>query len=216
MRRTRKLLQTALFELLQEKPLAQIQIKEIAKVAGLSRPAFYKQFETKEALLFSHADEVLDSISKAVHEEAELGNQVDMLTITTAYFRQWQKHKRLLRWIFQVENKDLVLKALHSQIKEIKGVLDQFVPPLEVAQTYEAYLTSFVSGGMYMLIKTWLDNDMRESPEQMASLTFMLLYNGFSPLRATHSENPDWLDGALERLRSTNSADSPQVQDEPN
>ncbi|MEM7333365.1 MAG: TetR/AcrR family transcriptional regulator [Chloroflexota bacterium] len=203
MRRTRKLLQAALFDLLKKKPLAKIQIKEIAEAAELSRPTFYKQFETKEELLFSHVDDVLEQISKEVFLEAQNGRQIDMVILVTASFRQWQKHKQLLRWVFQVENKDLVIKALHSQLRGIKQVFDHFVPPLELAQEYEDYLTGFISGGMYMLIKTWLANDMRESPEKMASLTFMLLYNGFSPLRAMQSNNPELLDNAIELLSST-------------
>ena len=93
MRRTRKLLQAALFELLEKKPLSKIQIKEIAEVAELSRPTFYKQFDTKEELLFSHVDDVLDKISKEVLLEAQRGTQIDMMVLVTASFRQWQKHK---------------------------------------------------------------------------------------------------------------------------
>ncbi|MEM7031985.1 MAG: TetR/AcrR family transcriptional regulator, partial [Chloroflexota bacterium] len=133
MRRTRKLLQAALFELLEKKTLAKIQIKEITEAAELSRPAFYKQFETKEALLFSHVDDVLEEISKEVLLEAQNGNQIDMVTLVTATFRQWQKHKQLLRWVFQVQDKDLVMRAFSSQISAIKNFFDQFIPPLELA-----------------------------------------------------------------------------------
>ena len=200
MRRTRKLLQAALFELLKEKPLAKIQIKEIAEVAELSRPTFYKQFDTKEELLFSHVDDVLEKISREILLEAQKGSQIDMVTMVTASFRHWQKHKQLLRWVFQVENKNLVIKAFQSQIMAIKTFFDQFVPPLELVEEYEEYVMSFISGGMFMLLKTWLDNDMRKSPEEMASLTFMLLYNGFSPLRSRHVQNPDVLDNAIKIL----------------
>ncbi|MEM8859776.1 MAG: TetR/AcrR family transcriptional regulator [Chloroflexota bacterium] len=202
MKRTRKLLQDALFELLKKKPLAKIQIKEITEMAELSRPTFYKQFDTKEELLFSHVDDVLAQISAEVFSEAQNGHRVDMVTLVTTFFRQWQKHKQLLRWIFQVENKDLVFNAFQSQLRGIKLMFDQFVPPLDLAQEYEDYLTGFLSGGMYMLIRTWVDNDMRESPEKMASLTFMFLYNGFSPARQEHSGNPDVVDNAIGVLRS--------------
>lgn len=201
MRRTRKLLQDALFELLKKKPLGKIQIKEITETAELSRPTFYKQFDTKEDLLFSHVDDVMATIAKEVFLEAQHGKEVDMVTLVTAFFRQWQAHKQLLRWVFQVENKDLVFKAFQSQLRAIRIVFDQFVPPLELAKEYDAYLTGFLTGGMYMLIKTWLDNDMQDSPEKMASLTFVLLYNGFSPMRSKHATNPDVLDDAIALLQ---------------
>ncbi len=202
MKRTRKLLQDALFELLKKKPLSKIQIKEITETAELSRPTFYKQFETKEELLFSRVDDVLEQISKEVFAETQKGKPIDMMTLVTTFFTQWQSHKQLLRWIFQVENKDLVFKAFQSQLRGIKLLFDQFVPPLDLAEQYEDYLTGFLSGGMYMLIKTWVDNDMRESPEKMASLTFMFLYNGFSPMQSQHSQRPEMLENAIGVLQS--------------
>ncbi|MEM9775212.1 MAG: TetR/AcrR family transcriptional regulator [Chloroflexota bacterium] len=202
MKRTRKLLQDALFELLKKKPLSKIQIKEITAMAELSRPTFYKQFDTKEELLFSHVDDVLAQISAEVFSEAQAGKQVDMVSLVTTFFRQWQPHKQLLRWIFQVENKDLVFRAFQSQLRGIRLVFDQFVPPLDLAKEYDDYLNSFLSGGMYMLIQTWVNNDMRESPEKMASLTFMLLYNGFSPMRQKYSNNSGMLDSAIVTLKS--------------
>ncbi|MEM8923886.1 MAG: hypothetical protein AAGD35_10320 [Actinomycetota bacterium] len=43
----------------------------------------------------------------------------------------------------------------------------------------------FVAGGMYRLIRTWLAGRARETPQTMAALTFMLLYDGFSPLHSS-------------------------------
>lgn len=202
MRRTRKLLQGALFELLKQKPLSKIQIKEITEVAELSRPTFYKQFDTKEELLFSHVNDVFDQISKDVRLEAQKGEQIDLFTLVTASFKQWKKHRQLLQWVNQVDNKDLVIKALTTQLREIKQVLDQYAPPHDLAHAYEDYLMNFISGGMYMLIKTWLDNDMRESPEKMALLTFILLYNGFSPPLSERLETGDMRSYAIKLLQS--------------
>ena len=50
-------------------------------------------------------------------------------------------------------------------------------------QVYEDYEFSFVSGGLYMLIKDWINNDMRESAETMGKITFLLLSNGFNPFQ---------------------------------
>lgn len=202
MRRTRKLLQAALIQLLKEKPLAKIQIKEIVEKAELSRPTFYKQFETKEQLLFSHVDDMFEKISTDVFAEAQKGKGVDMITLVIASFEQWRLHKEELHWILQVENKDLVFKRLHSHLKRLKQEFDKFVPPLDLALAYDAYLTSFVLGGMYMLVKTWLENGAQESPEKMASMTFMLLFNGFSPMRSVQAENNPLLEHAIQVLRS--------------
>jgi len=182
--RTRKLLQNALIELLKEKPLAKIQIKEIAEVANVSRPAFYKHFETKERLLFSLIDDLFEQIHQNVFEDLEDGDAVDMHTLLTRFYQQWQLHSEEIQWVMQVENKDLLIGSLRTNVASIKQRFDEYFPPLDVAQDYEDYLIDFAAGGAYMLLKRWLENGLRESPETMATLSFMLLYNGFSPMSA--------------------------------
>ena len=180
-RRTRKLLQNALIQLLRQKPLAKIQIKEIVNVADVSRPTFYQHFETKEKLLFSLFDDLFEKVGAAVFDSVEQGEVVDMKTLLRATYEQWMLHCEELKWVFQIENKDFLIDAIKLHILAIKRQLDQFEPLLEPAQQYEEYIISFMSGGFYMLVRNWLQNGMRESAETMAEITFLLVTNGFSP-----------------------------------
>ncbi|MEM9954454.1 MAG: TetR/AcrR family transcriptional regulator [Chloroflexota bacterium] len=182
--RTRKLLQNALIELLKEKPLAKIQIKEIAEVANVSRPAFYKHFETKERLLFSLVDDVFNQIHETVFDNVTGNDPVEMHQILTKFYQQWQLHREEVQWVMQVENKDLLISSLRTNVTSIKQRFDEHFPPLDLAQDFEDYLLDFAAGGAYMLLKRWIESDFRETPETMATLSFLLLYNGFSPARA--------------------------------
>lgn len=185
-RRTRKLLQSALIQLLREKPLSKIQIKEIVEVADVSRPTFYLHFDTKEALLFSHIDDLFDKIHDELFADVGEGKTVDTLALMTASYQQWQRHNEALQWVLQVENKDLLIAHLHKHFSALKVEFDKHVPPLNVTPAQEEYVLGFITGGGYMLLKTWLNNGMRESAEEMAQLTALLLLNGFSPVQALH------------------------------
>lgn len=55
--RTREALRTALLELLEQKPLDQITIRDIAATAGISYVTFFRHHPTKEALLHDIAAE---------------------------------------------------------------------------------------------------------------------------------------------------------------
>ena len=182
--RTRKLLQNALIELLKQKPLAKIQIKEITEVANVSRPAFYKHFETKERLLFSLIDDLFEKIHQNVFEDIEDGDAINMHILLTRFYEQWHLHSEEIQWVMQVENKDLLIASLRANVADIKQRFDKHFPPLDIAHDYEDYLIDFAAGGAYMLLKRWIETGLRESPETMATLSFMLLYNGFSPMRA--------------------------------
>ena len=53
-------LQAALVELMKEQPYQKISITELAERSGLTRSTFYAHFETKEQLLDSVINSVLD------------------------------------------------------------------------------------------------------------------------------------------------------------
>lgn len=182
-RRTRKFLQDALISLLRRKPLAKIQIKEIVEEADVSRPTFYQHFETKEKLLFSLIDDLFDKIHTVVFHERESGEALDILQLLTSSFEQWLLHSEELKWVLQVENKDLLIAALRVHIKTLKQEVDKHIMPNQAFRAYEEYGFSFVSGGLYMLIKDWINNDMQESAETMGKITLLLLGNGFNPFQ---------------------------------
>ncbi|MEM9775936.1 MAG: TetR/AcrR family transcriptional regulator [Chloroflexota bacterium] len=180
-RRTRKLLQDALINLLRRKLLAKIQIKEIVEEADVSRTTFYQHFETKEELLFSLMDDVFEKIHIEVFHEREIEGGFDVVQFLAASFRQWRLHGEELRWVLQVENKDLFITALRKHVEALKQEAVKHLKPNPAFQPYDEYEFSFVSGGLYMLLKNWINNGMQESDEEMGKIAFVLLGNGFNP-----------------------------------
>lgn len=191
-RRTRKRLQDALITLLQRKLLVKIQIKEIVEEADVSRTTFYQHFETKEELLFSLMDDVFETIHSEVFYEREDGEAVDVLQLLTSSYEQWRLHSKELRWVLQVENKDLLIAALRIHIEALKQEFAKQISPNPAFQAYEKYEFSFVSGGLYVLINNWISSGMRESAETMGKITLALLGNGFNPFQisAVPSDHP--------------------------
>lgn len=182
-RRTRKRLQDALIYLLRRKLLAKIQIKEIVEEADLSRTTFYQHFETKEQLLFSLMDDLFEKIHAEVFHDRESGEGVDILQLLTSSFEQWQLHSEALQWVLQVENKDLLIAALRVHVETLKQEVDKHIRPTPTFRNYDRYEYSFVAGGLYMLVKEWIDNGMQEPAETMGKITLILLGNGFNPFQ---------------------------------
>ncbi|MEM6526795.1 MAG: TetR/AcrR family transcriptional regulator, partial [Chloroflexota bacterium] len=180
-RRTRKLLQDALIRLLRRKRLAKIQIKEIVEEADVARTTFYQHFETKEQLLFSLIDDLFEKIYTVVFQGRDNTEELDILQLLTSSYEQWRLYGEELRWVLQVENKDLLIAALRVHIDALKREADKRMMPDPAFRVYNDYESSFVAGGLYMLIKDWVNNDMQESPETMGKITLTLLGNGFNP-----------------------------------
>lgn len=61
---TRECIQTALIHLLSEKDMDKISITEIVSRAGVSRTAFYRNYSSKEAVLSSYSEELLNGLNR--------------------------------------------------------------------------------------------------------------------------------------------------------
>ncbi|MEL6152138.1 MAG: TetR/AcrR family transcriptional regulator, partial [Chloroflexota bacterium] len=173
----------SLIRLLRRKRLAKIQIKEIVEEADVARTTFYQHFETKEQLLFSLIADLFEKIYAEVFQEQADEERFDVLKLLTASYEQWRLHGEELRWVLQVENKDLLIAALRVHIEALKQEADRHMMPDPAFRAYGKYESSFVAGGLYMLIRDWVTNDMRESPETMGKITLVLLGNGFNPFQ---------------------------------
>ena len=70
---TKECLQTALIYLMGEKPFEKITITELVKRSGVSRTAFYRNYNSKEEILNEISDEltkmIANAFSKAEKEE---------------------------------------------------------------------------------------------------------------------------------------------------
>lgn len=201
-RRTRRMLQEALVGLLRSKPLAKIRIKEIVEAADVSRPTFYHHFATKEELLFSLVDDLFDQIRADVHEHHDPDHKKHIRHAMVASFEHWLSHGEKLRWVFQVENRDLLISALVPQVEGLRLQLAEHFTPAELANPYENYVTEFMAGGLYMLLKRWIDEGMRESAETMGTMMLLLVDHGLAPMRCRAYASPDYRDAWLSDWKS--------------
>lgn len=65
---TRECLQTALIYLMNDKPFEKITITELVKRSGVSRTAFYRNYQTKEDILDEVAGDIVDSLINSIAE----------------------------------------------------------------------------------------------------------------------------------------------------
>src|SRR5258706_13940097 len=102
-RRTRKWLQEALLVLMKEKSFREIQIREIADRAQVSRPAFYLHFHSKEELLLSHVDVIFDEFHAEVTREIARGTHgsVNRKQFSILLFQYWERYADTLRLVIE-------------------------------------------------------------------------------------------------------------------
>jgi AcrR family transcriptional regulator len=180
--RTRRWLQKALLDLMREKPYHKITISEIAKRAEVARPTFYAHFETKEDLLLSHIDDVVESIDGKIEEELERPHRPDA-TLPTSFFEQWLEHADTIRLILSAGVDHFIMKRFQRHVKEqyARGIEMAIAPP--VNPVLAGYVIDYLAGAMHMVFTRWVKEGMQQPPEVMGRLVQELIFPGVWAIR---------------------------------
>lgn len=86
--------------LLEERPLADISVDDLAKGAGISRPTFYFYFPSKEAVLLTLLDRVVneaDEALQALADRLEAGHEDMWRTGINVFFQTFGSHRAVIR-----------------------------------------------------------------------------------------------------------------------
>lgn len=141
-------------ELLQSKELSKISVSDICKKAGLNRTTFYANYSDIYALADSIRDKLENNLSEMYHDEITQGlNSNDYLKL----FRHIKENQIFYRTYFRlgydndykIITYDTNLAKEHFQNKLIE------------------YHAEFFRGGVTQIIKLWLQNGCKETPEDM-------------------------------------------------
>ena len=71
---TKESIFTSLMILMEQKNFQEISITEIAKKAGVSRMAFYRNYNLMEDIIISHLDEFFEEYSKQILSREKINN----------------------------------------------------------------------------------------------------------------------------------------------
>lgn len=179
--RTKKEILSALTELLEQKAIEEITVKEITDLAGINRGTFYLHYIDKFDLFEKSVNQLLIElremgaviISRAVENGSPEKEKDEIIHSIAAIFEYVKDHHRFIKSLTS-ENSSY---SFHHKFNEILKdhfanifiKLDGSVPPI--------YLASAVSYAYQGLIHTWLQDDMRETTYQMAEYGYELFFN---------------------------------------
>jgi AcrR family transcriptional regulator len=180
-RRTRRLLQQALLQLLAEEPLSKVTVTQIAARADVSRQAFYLHFTSKEELLLSHVDDVFDQIRATVLPAPARPRPVGLQELIAASFAEWTRHASALGLALQIEDKDQVIDRIRVHVADLMDAFAQYGREDVLATPMHDYVVDFFTGGVYMLLRSWSRDGFATPAAQMAELTYSLLSSQLSP-----------------------------------
>ncbi len=152
---TRECLQTALIQLMSEKPFGQISITELVRRSGVSRTAFYRNYSSKEMILTEMSNVFIQALTRSLGEVRRREESYQW------YYNSFQLVHDNAQ-VFQ-----LLLDA-HIPVYQIIGndvILEQIMPSSTPEEHYRLVCLEY---SFMAILADWFRGGMKESIEFLA------------------------------------------------
>ena len=174
--KTRKAIFNALNELLREKKFSKITVQEIIDRADIGRATFYTHFPTKDAVLIGYVESYIESLNEQLNEHIEQDGEYKLLPVA-ALFAHIQENEKAISGIFMSESG----AVLFEKFKSYWGAIVQPLLQARIAKGQFPIipgdmLTNHVITTLIELIKFWIQDGLRYTPEQMERYFFELVW----------------------------------------
>ena len=180
-RKTRAQLRKGLAELMQEKSVSEITVKELVERVDINRSTFYLHYTDIYDLLEQTEQRLLKQFTDAVDEKfsANLGPN-EFFQFLDCTFTILAENAPLCAALMGPNGDIAFLRTIEKLMHE-KGMqaLRAFTPR-ELPEQDLQYALSYFLAGCMGLVNAWLKNGCPEPPTHMAEIAMLLLREGIS------------------------------------
>ncbi len=106
--------------LLGERALSEISVDDLARGAGISRPAFYFYFPSKDAVMLTLLDRMVEEATSARDEVFERASEpaVALRETTRIFYETFGAHRAVVRAVAEMSATNAEARALWSQVMQ--------------------------------------------------------------------------------------------------
>ena len=174
---TKRLLREGLLQLMAEKNIQNISVKELCEVSGINRSTFYNHYSCPADILTEIENTILEDLESIWEKEYNQKN--------------WPLNKRIeALCTYIMEHRDL-FKLLLRDSDTSSGFPTLLMSATHVRMTYERVfsyakiednkqlMTTFLSNGAYFLIRQWVLEDIPKTPKEIGDLIYLVATQGW-------------------------------------
>jgi AcrR family transcriptional regulator len=173
--RTRHLVNTAMIELILEKPYDAISVQDILDRAGIGRSTFYTHYFDKEDVLTSIADQMLEIFGQQFSQRNVEHGLIPCLELFQHVQQNYHNFRSLLRGhageVLWEAAQTTLSRTIEQALTNASAVKCPPAVPLPVVAQY-------LAGSFLNLLKWWLRAEMPYTPEHMESIFQQLALPG--------------------------------------
>ena len=155
---TRESIEISLLQLLEKKDLKKITISELVQRAGVSRAAFYRNYDSKEEILESIFQSSIAKITKSLDG---YNLKTDLYQVWVYLFKEVKKEAKIISLAIDYNFERLLTKAVYDFLEKRNG---------NSSIGAASYLNSFWSSAIVSVISKWIKDGMKIPAEKIATL----------------------------------------------
>lgn len=161
--RVKSSITNALLELLRQKNISDISITEIVERAGVARASFYRNYASKESVLTTLIDDVLEDYRSTLRDVREYFYTYENVMRSFEYFKRYGKYALELH---KLGYGSLILEKLNQFHEEVAGTM-----PYNSIERYRLYI---YIGALYNTAMVWLQNGADKSVQEITDMFYAI------------------------------------------
>ena len=177
-RNTKARLYEALMYLMREKPINTISVKELTEMADVNRGTFYFHYSDVYTMLSSIEDDFFSELSEVMSSSTPTTRDAGAHYLAEIF--RFVGQNREFCSILLGENGDMqFFRRITEFVEEKCAALWRILIPGADERSFKMY-NSFIISGCIGLIRFWLDDNLRETPEAISRVAVSLISAGLS------------------------------------
>lgn len=167
-------LTTALMQLLEKNPYQTITISQVVRRAGVSRMAFYRNFDSLDDVLYEYFSPLIEARFADVIQRVSPAEKLKSLE---TYFQDFSKTLELSA---TQGYESIIRQIFNENMYHFYTSLSLFD---ELKEPEKHYYIKFMSDGVYSIWREWLANGQKESLDMIHQLLATLQNSTLSALK---------------------------------
>ncbi len=176
--RTKKAIKNAFAELMAEKEISEITVKDIAETADVNRKTFYNYYNSVYDIVNEIENELVlafDSVLSNIDFKQEMQNPYGIFEKLTDIINQdFDFYSRLMKMNHNANLMQKLYVALKDRMKT------SFLSQTEIEDSQLNIVVNYMISGMLSVYQSWFNSDRAESIEQLSKTVSIMTFSGIN------------------------------------
>lgn len=178
-RRTRAMILSGFVQLMQQKPVKDISVRELADLVDINRSTFYLHYTDIYDLLEQTENNLMEQFLSIIDNHQQSTTLQEFSEKLEQFFTVLSENQPLCRALMSPNGDIAFVRKLEKLIAENGTKTLRMISDEEELDAQDLkYVTSFFLSGCVGMIDIWLQNNCKQTAQHMATLSMNLLRAG--------------------------------------